>query len=40
MLSTSDDCGERMFESIVFGRDSLADVTSLGELAECLLYYR
>jgi hypothetical protein len=29
-----------MFESIAFGRDSLADVTSLGELAECLLYYK
>jgi hypothetical protein len=29
-----------MFESIAFGRDSLADVASLGELAECLLYYK
>ena len=39
-LSTSDDYGERMFESIVFGRDSLADVSSPGEFAECLLYCR
>ena len=29
-----------MFESIAFGRASLADVTSLGEFAECLLYYK
>lgn len=29
-----------MFESIAFGRDALTDVTSLGELAECLLFYR
>jgi len=29
-----------MFESITFGRDSLVDLTSLGELAECLLYYK
>lgn len=29
-----------MFESITFGRASLTDLTSLGELAECLLYYK
>ena len=29
-----------MFESITFGRDSLVDLTGLGELAECLLYYK
>src|SRR6202795_192359 len=29
-----------MFESSAFGRASLADVTSLGEFAECLLYYK
>jgi hypothetical protein len=29
-----------VFESITFGRDSLVDLTSLGELAECLLYYK
>jgi hypothetical protein len=29
-----------MFESISFSRASLVDLTSLGELAECLLYYK
>ena len=29
-----------MFDSIVFGRDSLADVANLGQFAECLLYYQ
>jgi hypothetical protein len=31
---------KRMFESISFSRASLVDLTSLGELAECLLYYK
>jgi hypothetical protein len=29
-----------MFESIAFGRASLVDSANLGELAECLLYYK
>ncbi len=40
ILSSFASCSKPMFESIAFGRDSLADVTSLGELAECLLYYK
>src|ERR1700749_1533840 len=29
-----------MFSSIAFGRASLANLDSLGDLAECLLYYK
>jgi hypothetical protein len=29
-----------MFDCITFGRDSLVEVDNLGELAECLLYYK